>query len=256
MIAPALEENPTVMSVKNVHKRFGSNHVLKGISLDFKEGTTTVILGGSGSGKTVLMKHLIGLLSPDEGQVFVDGEDISNLRGQGLNDLRMKFGMVFQWAALFDSMNVYENVAFPLREHEPNLPEAEVKERVAQKLALFGLQGIEEKNPADLSGGMRKRVGLARAIMMNPRIVLYDEPTTGLDPITTKYVDDMILRAKRELKVTSVVISHDIASAFNVADYIAFLYEGEIVEYGTPSQLRQSKHPFVSEFLDTWFGRQ
>ncbi|MEE2900917.1 MAG: ABC transporter ATP-binding protein [Myxococcota bacterium] len=252
----AVAESPVVMSVQDVHKRFDSNHVLKGISLDFREGTTTVILGGSGSGKTVLMKHLIGLLSPDEGHVFVDGEDISGLKGQALNNLRMKFGMVFQWAALFDSMNVYENVAFPLREHEPNLDEEEVKKRVAQKLALFGLEGIEAKNPADLSGGMRKRVGLARAIMMNPRIVLYDEPTTGLDPITTKYVDDMILRAARELKVTSVVISHDIASAFNVADYIAFLYQGEIVEYGTPAQLRKSEHPFVSEFLDTWFGRQ
>ena len=244
------------MSVSGVHKHFGENHVLRGIDLDFLAGTTTVILGGSGSGKTVLMKHLIGLLSPDEGQVCVDGEDISGLKGQALNELRMKFGMVFQWAALFDSMNVYENVAFPLREHEPGLAESEVKKRVAEKLALFGLEGIEHKSPADLSGGMRKRVGLARAIMMNPRIVLYDEPTTGLDPITTKYVDDMILRAKEELKVTSVVISHDIASAFNVADYIAFLYHGEIVEYGTPSELRASKHPFVSEFLDTWFGRQ
>jgi len=244
------------MRVEGLHKYFGDNHVLRGIDLDFQAGTTTVILGGSGSGKTVLMKHLIGLLSPDEGQVLVEGEDIGGLSGQALNELRMKFGMVFQWAALFDSMDVYENVAFPLREHEPNLAEEDVKKRVAEKLAIFGLEGIEHKFPADLSGGMRKRVGLARAIMMNPRIVLYDEPTTGLDPITTKYVDDMILRAKKELGVTSVVISHDIASAFNVADYIAFLYEGEIVNYGTPEQLRASKHPFVSEFLDTWFRRQ
>jgi len=256
MMESAAESIEPAMRVAGLHKRFGDNHVLRGIDLDFQPGTTTVILGGSGSGKTVLMKHLIGLLSPDEGQILVEGEDIGTLKGQALNRLRMKFGMVFQWAALFDSMNVYENVAFPLREHEPNLSEDEVKIRVAEKLALFGLEGIEAKFPADLSGGMRKRVGLARAIMMNPRIVLYDEPTTGLDPITTKYVDDMILRAKKELGVTSVVISHDIASAFNVADQIAFLYRGEIVEYGTPEELRASDHPFVSEFLDTWFGRQ
>lgn len=240
----------------DLHKRFGDNHVLRGISLDFPKGTTTVILGGSGSGKTVLMKHLIGLLHPDSGQVLVDGEDIAQKEGTELNELRTKFGMVFQWAALFDSMNVGENVSFPLREHFPKMPEAEVMQRVADKLGLFGLVGIEDKFPADLSGGMRKRVGLARAIILEPQIVLYDEPTTGLDPITTAYVDEMILTTKAKLGVTSVVISHDIASAFNVADYIAFLYEGEIVEYGPPTELRASKHPFVSKFLGTWFERQ
>jgi phospholipid/cholesterol/gamma-HCH transport system ATP-binding protein len=245
-----------VMRTEGLHKHFGDNHVLRGVSLDFPAGTTTVILGGSGSGKTVLMKHLIGLLQPDEGRVLVDGDDIAHLEGEALNELRKKFGMVFQWAALFDSMNVGDNVAFPLREHRPDLSDAEVARIVAEKLALFGLEGIEHKFPSDLSGGMRKRVGLARAIVLDPRIVLYDEPTTGLDPITTEYVDDMILRAKDKLGVTSVVISHDIASAFNVADYIAFLYHGEIVAYGPPEEVRASDHDFVSKFLSTWFRRQ
>lgn len=241
--------------VEDLSKSFGKNHVLRGINLDFPEGTTTVILGGSGSGKSVLMKHLIGLLRPDEGRVLVEDEDISELDGEELTTLRGKFGMVFQWAALFDSMNVLENVAFPLREHRKDLSEDEVRARVAEKLALFDLKGVEEKFPADLSGGMRKRVGLARAIIMDPKIVLYDEPTTGLDPITTDYVDEMIKQAKRSLGVTSVVISHDIASAFNIADYIAFLYEGNIVAYGPPESVKESEHFFVHRFLGTWFRK-
>lgn len=239
-----------------LHKSFGDNHVLRGITLDFPVGKTTVILGGSGSGKSVLMKHLIGLLQPDRGKVLVEGNDIGGLDGKGLNTLRMSFGMVFQWAALFDSMTVGDNVAFPLREHHPKMKAHEVRRRVADKLALFDLAGTEDQYPADLSGGMRKRVGLARAIIMEPKIVLYDEPTTGLDPITTAGVDEMILKAKETLGVTSVVISHDIASAFNVADYIAFLYGGEIVAYGPPTHVRASDHPFVSKFLGTWFARQ
>ncbi|MBI4819007.1 MAG: ABC transporter ATP-binding protein [Deltaproteobacteria bacterium] len=238
-----------------LHKAFGSNRVLRGISIDFPRGTTTVILGGSGSGKSVLMKHLIGLLRPDQGQILVEGEDLASLHGEKLTRFRTKFGMVFQWAALFDSMTVGDNVAFPLREHHPELSDAEIARRVSEKLSMFGLEGTEMKFPADLSGGMRKRVGLARAIILEPRIVLYDEPTTGLDPITTNYVDEMILRAKERLGVTSVVISHDIGSAFHIADFIAFLYEGEIVAYGPPRELRQSTHPFVSEFLSMWFGR-
>lgn len=243
------------MQVEGLHKSFGTNKVLTGIDLAFPTGTTTVILGGSGSGKSVLMKHLIGLLQPDEGRVLVEGEDIAQLRGKALTELRAKFGMVFQWAALFDSMSVLENVAFPLREHRKDLGEDEIRAQVAEKLALFGLEGVEEKFPADLSGGMRKRVGLARAIIMNPRIVLYDEPTTGLDPITTDYVDESIKRAKEKLKVTSVVISHDIASSFNIADYIAFLYKGHIVAYGPPEDVKNSEHEFVKQFLGTWFRK-
>ncbi len=244
-----------MIRAEGVHKRFGPQHVLRGVSLDFPAGTTTVILGGSGSGKSVLMKHLIGLMRPDEGRVLVEGEDIGRLEGEALTRARGKFGMVFQWAALFDSMNVLDNVAFPLREHRRDLDEPAIARIVAEKLALFGLEGIERKFPADLSGGMRKRVGLARAIVMEPKIVLYDEPTTGLDPITTDYVDEMIKRAKEKLGVTSVVISHDIASTFNIADFIAFLYHGEIVAYGPPRSVRESPHPFVQQFLGTWFRK-
>ena len=244
-----------MIEITGLLKSFGEHPVLTGINLSVPEGSTCVILGGSGSGKTVLMKHMIGLLKPDKGEVVIDGEDIVPLDADGLERIRRKFGMVFQAAALFDSMTVYENVAFPLREHR-KLSEDEVRKLVRSKLDLMGLpRTAEAKFPADLSGGMRKRVGLARAIVMDPKIVLYDEPTTGLDPITTDYVDEMILAAKRELRVTSVVISHDIASAFNVADQIAFLHKGVIVENGPPEQLRASQHPAVKVFLQTWFGK-
>ncbi len=244
-----------IIQIVDVRKSFGDHAVLKGIDLDVEEGTTTVILGGSGSGKTVLMKHMIGLLRPDSGKVIVDGEDIVQLPQDELSRVRKKFGMVFQAAALFDSMNVYENVAFPLREHK-KVAEEEIRQKVREKLAIVGLKNVEHKFPADLSGGMRKRVGLARAIILDPKIVLYDEPTTGLDPITTDYVDEMILDAKKQLGVTSVVISHDIASAFKVADKIAFLHQGHIVDQGPPGHLRHSQHPAVNGFLQTWFGKQ
>jgi phospholipid/cholesterol/gamma-HCH transport system ATP-binding protein len=244
-----------MIQVVDLHKTFGPYEVLKGIDLEIPAGSTCVILGGSGSGKTVLMKHMIGLLRPDSGRMIIDGEDIVPMGTDALERVRRKFGMVFQAAALFDSMNVYENVAFPLREHRRKMPEEQVRETVRKKLALMGLNNVEQKFPADLSGGMRKRVGLARAIVLDPKIVLYDEPTTGLDPITTDYVDEMILAAKRELGVTSVVISHDIASAFNVADQIAFLHKGTIVARGTPEQMRESEHPAVKVFLSTWFGK-
>jgi ABC-type transport system involved in resistance to organic solvents, ATPase component len=243
-----------MISVQDLWKSFGDNHVLTGINLDVEEGRTVVILGGSGSGKTVLMKHMIGLLKPDRGKVFVDGEDIVPLDEVELERVRRKFGMVFQGAALFDSMTVYENVSFPLREHT-DLSEEQIRAKVREKLAIVGLQGVEERYPAELSGGMRKRVGLARAIVRDPKIVLYDEPTTGLDPITTDYVDDMILTAKRELDVTQVVISHDIASSFKVADKVAFLFKGRIVAQGPPQELRHSQHPELKHFLQMWFGK-
>jgi phospholipid/cholesterol/gamma-HCH transport system ATP-binding protein len=244
-----------MIEIVGLHKSFGEHQVLTGIHLSVPAGSTCVILGGSGSGKTVLMKHMIGLLKPDSGQVIIDGEDIVPMGPQELERVRHKFGMVFQAAALFDSMNVYDNVAFPLREHR-DMSEEEISKLVRAKLDLMGLpRTAEQKFPADLSGGMRKRVGLARAIVMNPKIVLYDEPTTGLDPITTDYVDEMILAAQRELGITSVVISHDIASAFNIADQIAFLNKGVILEQGPPEQLRASQHPAVKVFLQTWFGK-
>lgn len=243
-----------MISVRDLYKSFGAHEVLSGINLDVEEGTTCVILGGSGSGKTVLMKHVIGLLKPDRGQVFVDGEDVVPLNDLELERVRRKFGMVFQGSALFDSMTVYENASFPLREHT-KLSEQEMRARVGEKLAIFALRDVADLYPADLSGGMRKRVALARAIVRDPKIVLYDEPTTGLDPITTDYVDEMILTAKAKLGVTSLVISHDVASAFKVADQIAFLSEGRIVAHAPPAELRQSTHPVVKLFLSTWFGK-
>ena len=244
-----------IIEIVDLHKSFGDTEVLKGINLNVPVGSTLVILGGSGSGKTVLMKHMIGLLKPNSGKVIVEGEDIVPFGAEELEQLRKKFGMVFQAAALFDSMTVYENVSFALREHRKELGEAKMRAIVRDKLAIVGLKDVEDKYPASLSGGMRKRVGLARAIVLDPKIVLYDEPTTGLDPITTDYVDEMILDAKKQLGVTSVVISHHIASAFKVADNIAFLYQGEIVDQGHPSTLRHTQHPGAKLFLQTWFGK-
>jgi phospholipid/cholesterol/gamma-HCH transport system ATP-binding protein len=243
-----------VIDVQDVYKAFAGFEVLKGISIQMMAGTTTVILGGSGSGKTVLMKHIMGLFKPDRGRVLVDGKDISHMPRQELSVFRQRMGMVFQSAALFDSMTVFDNVAFPLREHS-DLSEAQIIEKVKEKLAVVELHGVESKFPAELSGGMRKRVGLARAIVREPKIVLYDEPTTGLDPLTTESVDEMIIHARERLNVTSVVISHDIGSAFHIADRIAVINEGRIVAEGTPEEVRNTKEPFTRHFLATWFGR-
>lgn len=243
-----------MIEIRDLHKSFGDNHVLRGIDLTVEEGKTTVIIGASGSGKSVLMKHMIGLLRPDSGKVVVDGLDTSELGERELAKVRQKFGMVFQNAALFDSMTVGENVAFPLREHR-RLPEKEIRRIVEEKLRVVDLEGVEHLYPAELSGGMRKRVGLARAVVLDPRIVLYDEPTTGLDPITANSVDEMILAAQERLGVTSVVISHDIASSFRVGDHIAMIYKGQIVEQGPPEKLMESDHPYVKKFLGTWFAK-
>ncbi len=248
-----------MIEVVDLWKSFGDNHVLKGINLTISEGETFVVLGGSGSGKTVLMKHVIGLLKPDRGTVRVNGIEISTLTGKALTDARRMFGMVFQWAALFDSMTVYENVAFPLAEKNwrDRPPAAEIRRRVVEKLAVVDLgEEVLARYPPELSGGMRKRVALARALVSDPQVVLYDEPTTGLDPITTDYVDGMILNAKEKLGITSMVISHDIASAFKVADRLAVLYDGHLAAEGTPEEVRQSKDPFVQRFLSLWFKKQ
>ena len=244
-----------VIDVQDLYKSFAGFPVLKGINLKMMEGTTTVVLGASGSGKTVLMKHIMGLFKPDHGQVIVDGENVSTMNRQQLAVFRERMGMVFQSSALFDSMTVGDNVAFPLREHNPGLSEREIREKVKEKLAVVDLHDVEQKFPAELSGGMRKRVGLARAIVREPKIVLYDEPTTGLDPLTTESVDEMIIHARERLSVTSVVISHDIGSAFHIADRIAVINEGRIVEEGTPQEVRRTKEPFTQHFLATWFGR-
>ncbi|MGC4117863.1 MAG: ABC transporter ATP-binding protein [Myxococcales bacterium] len=244
-----------MIDVQGLTKAFGDNAVLRGIDLAVREGSTMVVLGGSGSGKTVLIKHMIGLLRPDSGRVIVDGEDLVPLGDRELDRVRRKFGMVFQAAALFDSMTVFDNVAFPLREHS-KAGEKEIARIVHEKLEVVGLTNIDRKFPAELSGGMRKRVGLARAIALDPTIVLYDEPTTGLDPITTDYVDDMILDAQRKLGVTSVVISHDIGSSFQIADEIAYLEAGKIAVCGPPEALRASKHPGLLKFLSTWRSKR
>ena len=244
-----------VIDVQDLYKSFAGFPVLMGINLKMMEGTTTVVLGASGSGKTVLMKHIMGLFKPDHGQVIVDGENVSTMNRQQLAVFRERMGMVFQSSALFDSMTVGDNVAFPLREHNPGLSEREVREKVKEKLAVVDLHDVEQKFPAELSGGMRKRVGLARAIVREPKIVLYDEPTTGLDPLTTESVDEMIIHARERLSVTSVVISHDVGSAFHIADRIAVINEGRIVEEGTPEEVRRTQEPFTRQFLATWFGR-
>jgi phospholipid/cholesterol/gamma-HCH transport system ATP-binding protein len=246
-----------VIEVNDLWKSFGENAVLKGITLTIPKGQTYVVLGGSGSGKTVLMKHVIGLFKPDRGTVTVNGVEISKLEGKALTEARQVFGMVFQGAALFDSMTVYENVAFPLVEKQRSMKSDEVRQRVIDKLRVVDLGAeVLERFPAELSGGMRKRVGLARALVSDPQVVLYDEPTTGLDPITTDYVDGMILAAKNKLGVTSMVISHDIASAFKVADRMAVLYDGHLAAEGTPAEVRASQDPFVQRFLSTWFAKQ
>lgn len=244
-----------IIRIRDLHKSFGENHVLKGVNLELEEGSTVVILGTSGSGKSVLMKHVIGLLKPDSGRVIVEGEDVTDYGERDWQRVRNKFGMVFQGAALFDSMTVYENVSFPLREHYRDMAEDEIRRRVRERLEVVHLEGTEDVYPAELSGGMRKRVGLARGLVMDPKIVLYDEPTTGLDPITTDDVDEMILQAREAYNVTSLVISHDIASAFKVATKLAVLYDGVIVAEGTGPELRAHPHPHVQEFLGTWFGK-
>ena len=239
--------------VRGLHKTFGPQHVLRGIDLDIERGRTNIIIGCSGQGKYVLMKHLMGLLKPDAGQIWVDGQDVVPFNDLEMARLRRKYGMVFQYAALFDSMNVVENIAFPLIERY-KLTRAEIMERVRdllRRLDLADVAGIEQKFPPELSGGQRKRVGLARALIDRPEILLYDEPTTGLDPIATKNVDEMIRRTADEFGVTSVVISHDMASTFRIGDRISMLDKGRIIVSGPPDEVLQSRLPALREFVET-----
>lgn len=240
--------NELIVQVRGLRKRFGEQEVLRGVDLDIQRGGVTTIIGGSGSGKSVLVKHIIGLLKPDEGAILYEGTDITKLAPRELTPVRNNFGMLFQQSALFDSMTVEENIAFPLVEHT-HKSHKEIREIVKEKLRLLGLEGIERKTPAELSGGMRKRVGLARAIVLNPQIIIYDEPTTGLDPIMTLNVDNMIKETQEKLKVTAIVISHDMASVFRISDKIAMLYKGQIVEYGTPDIFLNTSKDVVRDFL-------
>jgi phospholipid/cholesterol/gamma-HCH transport system ATP-binding protein len=247
-LPPQAKEDPIHVRIRNVHKSYGDQHVLKGVSLDIHRGKTNLIIGPSGSGKTVLMRQLVRLEKPDFGQILVNGVDFAKLEGLELEAMRRTFGMVFQMSALFDSMTVFDNVAFPLREHT-TLSRSEVRERVMDRLTVLGVAGAAHKLPAQLSGGMQKRVAVARAMILESEILIYDEPTTGLDPITTEMVDDLIVEAQSVFGVTSVVISHDMASVVRIADYLSFLHEGRIVATGTPEQLLQSEHPATAEFM-------
>ena len=237
-----------MIRIRNLHKSFGDNKVLRGINLEVEDGETVTIIGGSGCGKSVLLKHIVGLLKPDAGEIEVDGQEITRLGMEKLAEVQKRFGMLFQGAALCDSLTVGENIAFGLR-MLTDLGEKEIKERVAEKLSLVGLEGIEELTPAELSGGMKKRVALARAIAMNPEYILYDEPSTGLDPIMADVINTLILDLKRKLKITSVAVTHDMVTAYKISDKIAMLYEGRIEETGRPEEIRETKNPVVRQFI-------
>jgi len=233
-----------------VHRSFGTHRVLRGFSMEAREGETLVVLGGSGSGKSVMLKHIVGLLRPDSGTVQVDGQNVGGLGEEELYSLRRKVGYVFQFAALFDSMSVSENIALGLRRLEASLTPADLAERVREALDLVDLTGLGERSPAELSGGQRKRAGIARAIATRPKYLLYDEPTTGLDPVTRTVIDRLILRMRSELGATGVVITHDMDSAFRVADRIAMLHEGVCRFLGTPEEVRKSQDPIVRGFIE------
>ena len=238
-----------MIEVRNLSKSFGDNCILDHINFQIKKGESLVIIGRSGGGKSVLLKHLIGLLQPDEGEVLIDGENIVDMDERQLLRVRHKFGMVFQQAALFDSMTVAENVGFALQ-RERQLPEDQIGQKVAEMLEMVDLPGMEEKKPAELSGGMRKRVGLARAIIYEPEIVLYDEPTTGLDPIVSDSIDKLIERVRDRLDVTSVVVTHDMRSARRLGQRILMLHDRKIHASGTAEEIFNSKDPIVRQFID------
>lgn len=237
------------IELKNIHKAFGEKEVLKGFSLEAREGETLCILGQSGSGKSVTLKHIVRLLTPDEGEVWVDGVNVGGLTQSQLYDLRRKVGYVFQFAALLDSMTIAENVGLGLLRIK-ELTDAEVRERVSECLGLVDLDGFEERLPSELSGGQKKRAGLARAIATRPSYLLYDEPTTGLDPITKTVIDRLILRMQEQMGVTGVVITHDLESAYRVSDRIAVLYEGKVRFVGTPEEIRECEDPVVKGFIE------
>jgi phospholipid/cholesterol/gamma-HCH transport system ATP-binding protein len=238
-----------VIEIDNVHKRFGPKRVLNGFSLNVHDGDTVSLVGFSGAGKSVALKHIVGLIYPDEGTVRVDGQDVPTLSRTQLYELRRSVGYVFQFAALFDSMTIAENLAMGLVRHG-GYSQAEIGERITESLGRVELEGFEDRMPAELSGGQRKRAGLARAIAFRPKYLLYDEPTSGLDPVTTAVIDRLILKMRDELGVTSLVITHDMGSAYRVSDRIAMLYEGRVLEEGTPDEIRKSGNPIVRGFVE------
>jgi phospholipid/cholesterol/gamma-HCH transport system ATP-binding protein len=237
-----------MIKLSDVHKSFGDQKVLNGLNLEIPDGKVTAIIGPSGEGKSVLLKLIIGLLQPDSGQIEVDGESILGLRRSQLNRIREKFGMLFQNAALFDSMSVFENVAFPLQE-KTKLTRDEIRRRVVSALEHVGLKNVEDKFPDELSGGMKKRVGLARAVVLNPKIILFDEPTTGLDPVIKRAIHQLIRETHTKFGFTAVVVSHEIPEIFDIAQNVAMLYQGEILQHGTPAEIQASTNPVVRQFI-------
>lgn len=237
------------IQIQGVSKSFGEHRVLNELSLNINSGCTCVIIGRSGCGKSVLLKHIVGILRPDKGKILVDNKEVAGLTEKELNVIRMKIGMVFQGGALFDSMTVGENVGFGLIEHL-KIPHRELLERIEESLCLVGLCGIGSLMPSELSGGMKKRVSLARALCIKPEIILYDEPTTGVDPITAASINELIKSLHDKLKVTSIVVTHDMVSAYTVADRIAMMYLGKIIAEGTPAEIQASTHPVVHQFIN------
>jgi phospholipid/cholesterol/gamma-HCH transport system ATP-binding protein len=238
-----------VIKLIDVHKSFGSKKVLEGFSLEVEEGETMILIGFSGSGKSVAIKHIVGLLEPDRGTVWVDGQEVPKLPRDELYALRSHIGYVFQFAALFDSLTIGDNVAMGLRK-EGRLPEKDIMKRVGEALELVDLPGVESKYPAELSGGMRKRVGIARAIARQPKYILYDEPTTGLDPVTSAIIDQLMIRMREKLGVTSIVVTHDMRSAYSVGSRIAMLFEGKVRQVGTVDEIQHTRDPVVRQFIE------
>ncbi|HVT05256.1 MAG TPA: ABC transporter ATP-binding protein [Thermoanaerobaculia bacterium] len=242
-------DEPLAVSLRGLNKSFGTNQVLRDLSLDVARGESVVIVGGSGTGKSVMLKHIIGLMQPDSGHVIVDGVDLCCMKAMELNAFRTRFGMSFQEGALFDSMNVFENIAFPLRRHT-KMTEAEIRHRVEECLEQVHLPGVESKRPSELSGGMRRRVGFARAISLEPEILLFDEPTTGLDPVFSDVVAELIREMDKTLATTTITITHDMKIAFKIADRVAMLHQGQIIEQGSPDEFQASKNPLVQQFIE------
>ncbi len=249
-----VQPNDGVIVVKNIVKSFGQLLVLDNVSLAVEEGKTTVIIGPSGCGKTVLMKHMIALVRPNEGDVYFKGERIDELNERQLARIRVEYGFLFQMGALFDSLSVYENIIFPIQQHHKITDWKAIDELVKQKLAMVGMDGFQMQFPSNLSGGQQKRVALARAIAMDPHVIMYDEPTTGLDPIRSDVINELILKLKRELKVTSVVVTHDMKSAYKIADRIVMLHEGKIIADGDADHIRNHPHPVVEQFIEGKVG--
>jgi phospholipid/cholesterol/gamma-HCH transport system ATP-binding protein len=238
-----------IIELRHIDKSFGGRQVLRDMSIEVEKGESLVIVGGSGTGKSVTLKHIIGLLRPDRGEVLIDGQNITHMKDVELNQFRRRFGMSFQEGALFDSMSVFENIAFPLRRHT-KMKEAEIRARVEECLEDVHLQGVEKKRPSELSGGMRRRVGFARAISLKPEILLFDEPTTGLDPVISDVIADLIEEMDVKLGTTTVTITHDMKVAFKIADRVAMLHKGHIIEEGTAEQFQRSTNPIVQQFIE------